>query len=172
MFKSIEVFMEKSLFTTRWLLAPVFFMTPLVLVIIGVKYVQELFGLAIHCFSMSNNDVVLSGLEMLHMILVMGLIIIVIFSGYENFVSKLDIGDHEDRPQWMNHVTFSKMKIWLIATAVAMSSIQILIDLYKIDEMTEIKLAETIALHMVLVVTAVGMAHMDKILHSCGSDKE
>ena len=168
----IEIKSENLLFFSRWFLAPVFLIAPISIVVIGVKYCQELYHL-IRTFWVSELDnVLVSVLQMLDMILVMGLVIIVMFSGYENFVSKLDVEDHPDNPKWMRNVTFAKMKIWLIATIVAMSSIHLLIDFYKIDEISNRELVSTLAIHLVLVITAIGMAGMDKILHSCDSHQK
>ena len=168
----IEVKSENLLFFSRWFLAPVFLISPITIVIIGLKYCQKLYNLVTSFWYSELDNVLITVLQMQDMILVMGIVIIVMFSGYENFVSKLDVEDHPDNPKWMRNVSFGKMKILLIATVVTMSSIHLLIDFYMIDQISTRNMIFYIATHITLVATAIGMAQMDKILHTCNTHQE
>lgn len=123
----------ERLFASRWLLAP--FYVVLVVGIAGLllKSFQELFHFVAHLFSASEADVVLGVLSLVDLTLTGSLVVIVIFAGYENFGSKIDIKDHKDWPEWMSSINFSGLKLKLMSSIVAISAIQLLkafMDLY------------------------------------------
>lgn len=166
--RKVEVGAENCLFATRWLLAPVFYLFPIVMGIMVFEFIGQLWALLLTFVHSDMENIVQRVLNLIETSLVCGLVLIVMISGYENFVSKLDIAEHPDYPHWMRNITFGKMKILLLATTVPMSVIHLVVDMYKIDEISNRNLIATIVLHFVFVITAIGMAYMDKILH--GSD--
>ena len=111
--KAIEHFLETLMFASRWLLAP-FYLGLVGAIIVLLWY----FGIEfLHLVSMlrqGEGSVVVGVLSLVDLVLVANLLIIIIFAGYENFVSKIDTGDHEDRPDWMGHVDFADLKMKLI----------------------------------------------------------
>jgi uncharacterized protein (TIGR00645 family) len=98
--------------------------------------------------------------------LVANLLLIIVFAGYENFVSKIDTGDHEDRPEWMGHVDFSDLKIKLIGLIVAISSIELLKAFVDVQAMTTEQLAWKVGIYLTLVVSGVLFAFMDRLAES------
>ena len=110
-------------------------------------------------------------LALIDMSLAANLTLIVIFAGWENFVSKLNIDDHEDRPEWMGHVDFSKLKLKLLASIVAISAIQLLRAFMQVGEYTSEHLAWMVGIHMTFVVSGLILALMDKISDSTGHGK-
>jgi len=124
--KSIEHFLEVWIFNSRWLLAPFYLGLMVGMVILLVKFFQEFVHLIPHTLDSSESDVVLAILTLVDMSLVANLLLIIVFSGYENFVSKIDTGGHEDRPDWMGKVDFSGLKMKVIASIVAISAIELL----------------------------------------------
>ena len=104
--QAIENFLEGLLFASRWLLAPPY------VGLVGANIVLVwYFGVEfLHLISMlmhGGGSVVVSVLSLVDLVLVANLLAIIIFAGYENFVSKIDTGGHEDRPDWMGHVDFA-----------------------------------------------------------------
>ncbi|TMN93633.1 YqhA family protein, partial [Pseudoalteromonas sp. S558] len=83
-----------------------------------------LMGLA--TFTSTNQELLVGILTLVDTALLAGLLLIIIFSGYENFVSKLNIDNHEDRPSWMGKVGFSGLKMKLISAIVAISAVELL----------------------------------------------
>jgi uncharacterized protein (TIGR00645 family) len=125
--KKTEHFIESMLFNGRWLLIPFYVGLLLGLVVLVLKFVQEFVHLMSITMSSSLKATTISLLELLDIVLLANLILIVIFSGYENFVSKIAVAqDAEDRPSWMGKVDFSGLKIKLIGSLVAISVIQLL----------------------------------------------
>lgn len=126
MIKAIEHLLEVLIFNSRWLLAPFYLGLVFGILILLVKFLQEFFHLVPHTLSGSESDIVLAILTLVDMSLVANLLLIIVFSGYENFVSKINTDGHEDRPDWMGKVDFSGLKIKVIASIVAISAIELL----------------------------------------------
>ena len=129
-----ERILEKLLFNSRWLLAPFYVMLVAALLGLLIKAGQETLHFVAHALTATESDVILGVLALVDLTLTGSLIVIVIFSGYENFVSKIDTGDDEDRPGWMGTVDFSGLKMKLIASIVAISAIALLKAFMKLAE--------------------------------------
>jgi len=163
-FKSFEHGVEVALFNGRWLLMPFYIGLLLGLLVLVVKFAQEFWHLLTITSGASLKDTTISLLELLDIVLLANLIIIVIFSGYENFVSKISVAkDTEDRPSWMGKVDFSGLKIKLIGSLVAISVIQLL-AVFLEPEMTDTdQIFWMIMIHLTFVVSGVLFAVMDYI---------
>ena len=120
--KAIEHLLEVLIFNSRWLLAPFYLGLVVGIGMLLVKFGQELIHAVPNIFVASESEVVLAVLALVDLSLVANLLLIVIFSGYENFVSKINTKGHEDRPEWMGQVDFSSLKIKVIASIVAISA--------------------------------------------------
>jgi len=117
--KFIEHLLEAVMFRSRWVLAPMYIGLVGGLGLMLVKFIQEFAHIVVHIIDSPEQEVVLSVLGLVDITLVANLLIMVIFSGYENFVSKIDVANHEDRPDWMGHVDYSGLKLKLIGSIVA-----------------------------------------------------
>ena len=163
---AFERFLELWLFRSRWLMAPFYVGLVLALAALVIVFVNE----AIHEFSgvfaMSPEQAILMVLSLIDLSLAGNLILIVVFSGYENFVSKIDTGDDEDRPGWMGTVDFSGLKMKLIASIVAISAIALLRAFMKLSEGEAIPdrtLGWLVGIHLTFVVSGVFLALMDLV---------
>lgn len=159
----IERTLERGLFASRWLMAP--FYVGLVLALVGllVKFMQELLHFVMGIASAKESDVVLGVLSLIDLSLAGNLLLIVIFSGYENFVSKIDIGDHEDKPDWQGKVDFGALKMKLIASMVAISGIHLLKVFMGLQKYSDHDIMWMTIIHVVFVVTGVLLALMDRL---------
>jgi uncharacterized protein (TIGR00645 family) len=160
---AIEWGAESFLFGSRWLLAPIYIGLVGGLVVVLVKFFQGLWELIVGTLEAGPHEVVLGVLGLLDLALLGNLILIVIFAGYENFVSKIGVAENsEDRPHWMGHVDFSGLKIKLIGSLVAISVIELLQDFMRAGE-GEVSEGEMwrVTLHMTFVVSGVLFALMD-----------
>ncbi|MBX3453885.1 TIGR00645 family protein [Ferrovibrio sp.] len=162
----MEHMLERVIFASRWLLAPFYLGLCLALVLLLVKFGQELLHVAPAVLTMSESDVVLSILALIDLSLAGNLLLLVIFSGYENFVSKIDVGNHKDRPDWMGKVDYSGLKLKLLASIVAISAIQLLRAFMNIKSMTNEELAWLVGIHMCFVLSGVLLALMDRLTES------
>ncbi len=159
----IERGFERALFASRWLLAPFYFGLIIALVMLLAKFAQELIHIAPHVLEMKEKDVILATLSLIDMSLAANLLLMVIFSGYENFVSKIDVADHEDRPEWMGKVDFGGLKLKLIASIVAISGIHLLKSFMNIENINNDDLMWLVIIHLTFVISGVMLAWMDRL---------
>ena len=164
----LETSFERLLFQSRWLMAPFYVGLAAALLMLLVVFVRELFYYLPQAFvagpGMSSNDVILAVLSLVDLSLAGNLLLIVMFSGYENFVSKLDLDGETDRPPWMGTVDFSGLKMKLIASIVAISGIQLLKFFMHFSEGGEISQVEAmwgVIIHLTFVTSGVLLALMD-----------
>lgn len=165
----IERATEKALFASRWLMAPVYLGLVGVLVVLLIVFVRELVELAPSALSLTSDEVIVTMLTMVDLSLAANLLLIVIFSGYENFVSRIDTRDDADRPEWMGTIDFSGLKLKLIASIVAISAIDLLKSYLNIgggnagDEgaLSSTELGFKIAIHLTFVTSGLLLAVMD-----------
>ncbi len=169
--KKVEHALEALMFNSRWLLAPFYIGLVIGIAMLLVKFVQEFFHILPHIFDSTESEVVLAILTLVDMSLVANLLIIIIFSGYENFVSKIDTANHEDRPEWMGKVDFSGLKVKLIASIVAISAIELLKAFVNVAAYTTEQLAWKVGIHAVLISSGVLFALMDKIAEATAHGK-
>jgi uncharacterized protein (TIGR00645 family) len=162
----IERLIERTLFSARWVMAPFYIGLAVALVLLLIKFLQELFHTAPNVFALSEAQLVLSILSLIDLSLAGNLLLLVIFSGYENFVSKIDNADHKDRPEWMGKIDYSGMKLKLVASIVAISAIQLLRAFMNIEERSNIELAWLVGIHLTFVVSGVLLAWMDRLTES------
>jgi uncharacterized protein (TIGR00645 family) len=171
--RQIEHLLENVLFASRWVMAPFYLGLAAALVLLLVKFLQELFHTIPIVFSMTESQLVLSILSLIDLSLAGNLLLLVIFSGYENFVSKIDTAGHRDRPSWMGKIDYSGMKLKLVASIVAISAIQLLRAFMDIKEMDNVELAWLVGIHLTFVVSGVLLAWMDRLTeHAEGHGKD
>jgi uncharacterized protein (TIGR00645 family) len=133
------------------------------LAVLMFKFLQELIHFFPLAASSGESDVILWVLTLIDLSLAGNLVLMVIFSGYENFVSKIDVASHKDRPDWMGTVDFSGLKLKLIASIVAISGIHLLKSFMSIEDMNKDNLMWLLILHGTFVVSGVLLALMDYI---------
>jgi len=159
----VEKFVERGLFASRWLMAPMYVGLVGALLILMIKFGQALLEFGHHALSATEAETVLALLSLIDLTLAGNLLLIVIFSGYENFVSKIDVGDHEDQPDWKGKVDFAGLKIKLIASIVAISGIHLLKIFMDIGKYSDRDIMWMVIIHVVFVGSGVLLALMDKI---------
>jgi uncharacterized protein (TIGR00645 family) len=159
----IERALERFLFASRWLLAPFYVGLVVTLVILLLKAAQELLHFIFHFPEATEADVILGVLTMVDLTLTGSLIIIVIFSGYENFVSKIDASEHKDWPDWMGKIDFTGLKLKLLSSIVAISGIQVLKVFMNLKNTSDRELMWSVVIHLVFVSSGVILALTDRI---------
>ena len=163
MFRSIEVFLEKLMFASRWIMAPFYFGLIISLFMLLIVFLSEIFHFIIN-FQINETDLIIFILTLIDLSFAGNLLIIVIFSGYENFVSKININNHEDKPDWMGTVDFSGLKLKLISSIVAISGIHLLKVFFANERYTENQIILFISVHLTFVVSGVLLAYMDSLV--------
>ena len=157
---------EHTLFASRWLLAPFYFGLTAAVLLLAFKFIQEFFIFASHIFEDDTHAVELGILGLLDLTLIGNLMLIMIFAGYENFVSKIDAAVNSvDRPHWMGRVDYSGLKIKLIGSLVAISVIELLKDFMNLDHsQVNSAIKWRILIHLTFVISGVLFALMDYIV--------
>lgn len=166
-----EHHLERALFASRWLLAPFFIGLVAAIAVLLLKFFKELISLIAGVWTATDYEAVTSILTLVDTALLASLLLIMIFSGYENFVSKLAIGDHEDRPAWMGKVGFSDLKLKLIGAIVAISAVELLKVFLDSTQFSNFQLAWKVGIHLTFVVSGVLFAVTDRIVASGKSAK-
>ena len=173
-----EKILESILFNSRWILAPVYIGLVISLLMLLTAFVTEIIHAVPQLIGMKTEVVILTVLSLIDLSLALNLVLIVVFSGYENFVSRIDTGDSEDRPQWMGTLDFSGMKMKLIGSIVAISAISLLRAFMTLTgsdaPFDEARLRWMIILHLTFIASGVLFAAMDWIaaLTDAGKEKE
>ena len=164
--KKIEVAFEKFLFASRWFLAPFYLGLVVAAILLLVKFSKEVIRIAGGVMTIEKSDMIISVLTLIDISLVANLLFIITYSGYESFVSKMDVDAHEDKPGWMGKVGFGQLKIKLISSIVAISSIELLKTLMENKAEIEgqgLPVKWQILILLTFVGTGLGFALMDKL---------
>jgi uncharacterized protein (TIGR00645 family) len=157
-----ERLLEKFLFASRWILAPFYVALVVALCVVLLKALQELAHFVGKAWTATESEVILGVLALVDLTLTGSLILIVIFSGYENFVSKIRHTEHEDWPEWMGTIDFSGLKLKLLSSIVAISAIQVLKAFMSLKTISDRDLMWYVGIHLMFVVSGLFMALTDK----------
>ena len=167
----MERLIERGLFASRWMMAPMYLGLALALVILVWIFLMELVRFVMIIPVMTVNDAILGVLALIDLSLAANLLLIVIFSGYENFVSRMDLSDHVDRPDWQGEVDFSALKLKLVASIVAISGIHLLKVFMDVGQYDPEQIRWMVIIHLVFVISGVLLATMDWIANHAKSLK-
>jgi uncharacterized protein (TIGR00645 family) len=158
-----ERIIEGVIFGSRWLLAPIYVGLAAGLVALLIKFGQHAVELLTHVLATNGDAAIIAILDMIDLALMGSLVLMVMFAGYENFVSKLDLAGHKDKPGWMGHVGFGDLKLKLMASIVAISAIHVLESFMNIERLSDRELAWNVGIHMTFVVSGVLLGIMDRL---------
>jgi uncharacterized protein (TIGR00645 family) len=159
----LERFLERTLFACRWLLAPLYLGLSLGLIALGVKFFEEAIHALVFIFTTKEAELVLVVLALIDISLVGSLVVMVMFSGYENFVSRIDAGDPNDTPSWLGKLDSGTLKLKVAASIVAISSIHLLRVFMTAENVPNDKIMWYVILHLTFVVSAVLLGVLDKM---------
>ena len=161
--KRVERGFEALNFNSRWLMAPFYLGLVVSLAVLLLKFGMMLWEFILHAPGAKESDIILGVLSLIDVSLTGNLILIVVFSGYENFVSRIDPGGHPDWPEWMTKVDFAGLKQKLLASIVAISAIQVLKAFMNIDAAFDAqRLGWLVGVHLVFVVSTLVLALSDR----------
>ena len=159
----MERFIENAMYASRWILAPIYFGLSLGLLAWALKFFQEVFHVIPNVFALTESDLILVILSLIDMALVGGLLVMVMISGYENFVSQLDIDEHKEKLSWLGTMDSTSLKMKVAASIVAISSIHLLRVFMDARNIETEYLMWYVIIHMTFVVSAFAMGYLDKL---------
>ena len=152
---------EKLLFASRWLLAPFYLALVVTLLALLAKVGIHVYETATHFLDFSEDQVLLSALGIIDLTLSASLIVIVVLSGYVNFIAPIDIDAHRDWPRWFADIDFSELKVKLMASIVAITAIKLLESYMNATSVSDRDLAWQTGVHLTFVVSALLLALAD-----------
>jgi uncharacterized protein (TIGR00645 family) len=164
----VKASFERLLFASRWLLAPFYVALIVALFALLARIGMRVYDLATRFVSLSEEGVLLGALAIVDLTLSASLIVIVILSGYANFVSRVDAGAHADWPRWMADVDFGELKLKLMASIVAISAVKLLEAFMDVGQESDRDLGWQTGLLATFVVSAVLLALADRLGHRSG----
>lgn len=157
----MEKLIEKLIYRSRWLLAPIYLGLSLAIIALTIKFFQEVFHLLTHIWILKEADMILVVLSMIDLAMVGGLLVMVMMSGYENFVSRLDIAEGEEKLGWLGTMDSSSLKAKIAASIVAISSIHLLKVFMDVQNINNDKLMWYVIMHLTFVLSAFLMGYLD-----------
>jgi uncharacterized protein (TIGR00645 family) len=171
----IERLVEKVLFSARWLMAPFYFGLLVALCVLFVQffailadYIRASAAGALGGPAFGEEEAILGALSLIDMTLMGSLILIVVYSGYENFVSRIRTGEHDDWPAWMTRVDFAQLKQKLLASIVLISGVQVLKAFMSIEKISDRDLMWLLGVHFTLVLSALAFSISDFLQSKSG----
>jgi uncharacterized protein (TIGR00645 family) len=159
----IEKVFEQLLYASRWLLAPLYLGLSFALLAIGIKFFQEVAHLLPHIFDITEANLVLTILSLIDLSLVGGLVIMVMLSGYENFVSAIELDENDEKLAWLGKMDTGSLKQKVAASIIAISSIHLLQVFMNAEGIENGKIMWYVIMHLTFVVSAMGVALVDKM---------
>lgn len=163
--RNIEKQIERIIFFSRWLQLPVYLGLIVATLLYAAKFMIQLWQLITEFTMMSENLIMLSVLGLIDISMVINLLVVVFIGGYWTFVSKIEFDNHEEKPDWLNKINASTLKIKLIVALVSISGVHLLktfIDVHNIPLQDAII---QIAIHLMFIISALLLAYTDKIMH-------
>ena len=160
-------YLESFIFASRWIQAPLYIGLIVAQVVYCWLFMVELSHLVHSAFDtahLSETDVMLVVLGLIDVVMIANLLIMVIVGGYETFVSRLDLEDHPDQPEWLSHVNAGVLKIKLSTAIIGISSIHLLKSFINAANLSDHTLLWQVVIHLVFLASALVMALVDKTM--------
>lgn len=157
----MERLIERLIYRSRWVLAPIYLGLSLAVIALTIKFFQELLHLLLDIWVLEEAEMILIVLSLVDLSMVGGLLIMVMMSGYENFVSRLDVEEGEEKLGWLGTMDSSSLKAKIAASIVAISSIHLLKMFMEVQNVADKKLKWYVIIHLTFVVSAFLMGYLD-----------
>ncbi|MBS62317.1 TIGR00645 family protein [Salinisphaera sp.] len=159
----LEMLMERMIYGSRWVLAPIYVGLSLALLALGVKFFQEVLTVLPQLFTIKETDLVLLVLTLIDLALVGGLIVMVMLSSYETFVSRLNLAEEDDKLPWLGRMDYTSLKNKVASSIVAISSIHLLKVFMNTPNIGEGHLMWYVIIHLTFVLSAFAMGILDRL---------
>ena len=162
MLKKLEYLLELIIFNSRWLLTPIYIVLVLTLIIIGLKTIQEFIHYFSLIFEMNVNELLIFVLHILDLALVANLVLILIMSSYSSFISRIEVAENSvDTPKFLGKVSFKDLKLKVVASIIAISSIGLLEAFFLTDKKDPEEIYLMIYIHAIFIASGLLLALMD-----------
>lgn len=156
--------LAQLIFWSRWLQAPLYLGLIVAQGVYVYHFMVELYHLVHEAAKIGETEIMLIVLGLIDVVMIANLLIMVIIGGYETFVSRLNIKEHPDQPEWLSHVNAATMKIKLSMALIGISSIHLLKTFINADQMTEATIKWQVLIHITFLLSAIAMAYTDRVM--------
>ena len=171
-FKLIEQVIEQIIFASRWIQAPIYLGLVVGAVVYCIKFIEQLLHMVWHSPQFGEEEMMLAMLGLVDTTMVINLVYMVLVGGYGMFVSKIDLQDHPDRPEWLDHTNSTTLKIKLISALIGVSGIHLLKTFIEMgghggDDATfdESHIKWQVLIHLTFLVSSIALAYTDRLMH-------
>jgi uncharacterized protein (TIGR00645 family) len=161
--RELERGIERIIYLSRWLQVPLYLGLVLILAVLSIKFFEEFVHITALLWKVDEGKLVLNVLTLVDLVMLANLVIMVIISGYENFVSHIDAGEDADKLSWFGKLDAGSLKIKLASSIVAISSIHLLKAFLDVGEIPNDKLILLVVIHLTFVLSALLLAFLDKM---------
>ena len=158
------------IFSSRWLQLPLYLGLIVAQCVYILLFVKELWHVSFHALDLTEQQIMMSVLALIDVVMISNLLVMVIVGGYETFVSRLDLQGHPDEPEWLGHVNASVLKIKLAMAIIGISSIALLRTFIEAGNLgsdragfTETGVMWQVLIHLTFIVSAIGIAYVDRL---------
>jgi uncharacterized protein (TIGR00645 family) len=158
--------LETTIFASRWIQAPLYLGLIVAQAAYVYRFMVELAHLVTKAGSLSESDMVLIILGLIDVVMVANLLIMIIVGGYETFVSRLELDDHPDQPEWLSHVNAGVLKVKLATALIGISSIHLLKSFINAANLPDRALMWQVIIHVAFLVSALAVAYTDKVMNT------
>ncbi|TYB52813.1 TIGR00645 family protein [Nonomuraea sp. PA05] len=161
------------MFASRWLQVPLYLGLIVAQAVYVYQFALELWHLIetvfLHAAPVAGTPsrevvVMLTVLALIDVVMISNLLIMVIIGGYETFVSRIDLNDHPDEPEWLSHVNANVLKVKLATAIIGISSVHLLQTFIRAQTTPNDKIMWQTVMHLAFVVSAIGLAYIDRLL--------
>lgn len=159
-----QAVMAKSIFWSRWLQAPLYLGLIIAQAVYVYHFMIELSHLVAKANTIGEAEIMLIVLGLIDVVMIANLLIMVIIGGYETFVSRLNLMEHPDQPEWLSHVNAATMKIKLSMALIGISSIHLLKTFINAEQIEPVIMQWQVLIHLTFIVSAIAMAYTDRIM--------
>jgi len=156
--------MEAFIFWSRWLQAPLYLGLIAAQGVYVYQFMHELINLITKAGTLAETEIMLIVLGLIDVVMIANLLVMVIIGGYETFVSKLELDDHPDQPEWLSHVNAGVLKVKLAVALISISSIHLLRTFINAAQVEDRIVIAQIAIHASFLVSALAIAWTDKVM--------
>lgn len=162
----IKRIISRIIFTGRWLQLPLYLGLICILAAYVYRFMIELVELMMHINGFDDTHIMLGVLDLIDVVMIANLLIMVVMGGYETFVSHLELGEHPDQPEWLDHLDAGAMKIKLALSLIGISSIHLLRTFIDPSKMSNDTVMWQVVIHVTLIVSAMAMAWTNRMILS------
>ncbi|MFS1539078.1 MAG: TIGR00645 family protein [Candidatus Phlomobacter fragariae] len=159
----MEKSIEKIIYASRWLLFPVYIGLSFGFILLTLKFFQQIIHIIPELFTITESGLILTVLSLVDIALVSGLLVMVMFSGYENFILKMTVDDKHQKLSWMGKMDVNSIKNKVASSIVAISSVHLLRLFMEAEKVPDNKIMWSVIIHLAFVLSAFGMAYIDRM---------